>query len=95
MDSENATFKEYNSSASFILETAVVKGINVCYVGFVGFPPRLLVFGSAIDIHEKSAPSSIPTEMNSSSRLKKITLFEHEAIALSDRNPSKSGGYTT
>lgn len=31
--------------------------------------------GRAIDIHEKSAPIQIPTEMNKSSRLK-ITLFD-------------------
>ena len=55
--------KEYNSSASFILETAVVReSILLCRI-LKGFPTNCW-FGSAIDIQEKSAPTSIPTEMN-------------------------------
>ena len=51
-------------------------------------------FGSAIDIHEKSAPTSIPTEMNSSSRLK-ITLFDMSDSPFLIGIHFQSGRYTT
>lgn len=46
------------------------------------------------NIHEKSAPTSIPTEMNSSSRLK-ITLFDMSNSPFLIGIHFQSGRYTT
>ncbi|WFA08609.1 hypothetical protein [Tissierella sp. Yu-01] len=57
--------KEYSSSASLILEAAIDREFkSECRI-LKGFPTKVWL-GSAIDIQLKSAPTSIPTEINES-----------------------------
>jgi hypothetical protein len=57
--------KEYISSASLILETAIDREFKLECRILNGFPTKVWL-GSAIDIKLKSAPTSIPTEIKES-----------------------------